>query len=538
VSSSGGWTPGEAAAKDPRDHSRRPWWQRAVFYQIYPRSFLDTDGDGIGDLEGIRRRLPYLAGLGVDALWLSPFYPSPMADFGYDVSDYCDVDPIFGTLDDAQLLFAEAHEHGLRVIIDLVPNHSSSEHPWFADARQSRSASHRDWYIWRDPVRPVAPGGDPGPPPNNWMATFTGGPAWTWEPSTSQWYLHQFLPEQPDLNWSNPEVVEAMHDVLRFWLNLGADGFRIDVVHGLGKDPALPDDPPEKAAIPHSALNDDPRTHPILRNMRRFVDAFDRDPVLVGEVFLLSTEKVAAYYGRGDELHLAFNFPPLYAPWEADAWRTRIDRTIEVLDPIDAWPTWVLSNHDNPRHRTRYGTDARARAAVLLLLGLRGTPFLFAGEELGLTDAVVPPERVVDPGGRDGCRAPIPWDATPTHGWASEDPWLPWPPDSADRNAAAEEDDRDSFLWLYRRALAARSDSPGLRDGEFTWLEAAPGVLAWERDGGGDRMVVVVNFTDGPIQAGSLPDDRWELVVASDPGMRGRWNGEVPAWAAVWLRPV
>jgi alpha-glucosidase len=316
------------------------------------------------------------------------------------------------------------------------------------------------------------------------------------------------------------------------------DGFRIDVVHGLGKDPALADDPPEKAGIPHSALNDDPRTHPILRNMRRFVDAFDRDPVLVGEVFLLSTEKVAAYYGQGDELHLAFNFPPLYAPWEADAWRTRIDRTIEVLDPIDAWPTWVLSNHDNPRHRTRYGSDARARAAVLLLLGLRGTVFLYAGEELGLADAVVPPERVVDPGGRDGCRAPIPWDATPTHGWAGEEPWLPWPPDSADRNAAAQEDDANSFLWLYRRALAARSDSPGLRDGTFTWLEAAPGVLAWERDGDGDRVVVVVNFTDAPILVGSLPDDRWELVVASDPGMPGRWSGEVAAWAAVWLRPI
>jgi len=262
-----GWTPGELAAKDPHVHTHRPWWQGAVFYQIYPRSFLDTpigdwsdggrayrdthparslsdtDGDGIGDLEGIRRRLPYLAGLGVDALWLSPFYPSPMADFGYDVSDYCDVDPIFGTLEDAQLLVAEAHEHGLRIIIDLVPNHTSSEHPWFTDARRSRSARHRDWYVWRDPIRPVAPGEDPGPPPNNWMATFTGGPAWTWDPATSQWYLHLFLPEQPDLDWSNPDVRRAMEEVLSFWLQRGVDGFRIDVVHALGKDTAFPDAP-------------------------------------------------------------------------------------------------------------------------------------------------------------------------------------------------------------------------------------------------------------------------------------------------------
>ncbi len=328
------------------------------------------------------------------------------------------------------------------------------------------------------------PGRGPGPAAEQLrLASFTGGPAWTWEPSTAQWYLHLFLPEQPDLNWSNPEVVQAMRDVLRFWLNLGVDGFRIDVVHGLGKDPALPDDPPETAGVPHSALNDDPRTHAIVRDLRAsFVDAFDRDPVLVGEVYLLSTAKVATYYGQGDELHLAFNFPPLYAPWEAAAWRLRIERTIEALDPIDAWPTWVLSNHDNPRHRTRYGSDARARAAVLLLLGLRGTPFLYAGVELGLADALIPPDRAVDPGGGDGSRAPIPWDATPTHGWASEQPWLPWPPDSADRNAASEEDDactRSSGCtgghWrpgVIRRPCATGS-SPGSNRDRACWPGSA-----------------------------------------------------------------
>jgi alpha-glucosidase len=524
------WTPGEREAKAPHpDDAQLPWWTSAVFYQIYPRSFLDTDGDGVGDLEGVRQKLPYLARLGVDALWLSPFYPSPMHDFGYDVADYCDVDPLFGSLEDARRLVIEAHEHGLRVIVDFVPNHTSSEHPWFVDARSSRTAAHRDWYVWRDPA-PVAGGTLPGPPPNGWAATFTPDePAWTWDAETEQWYLHVFLPEQPDLDWTNPAVVDAMHGVLRFWLDLGVDGFRIDVVHYIGKDiPLGPDVPPPEATE---------LTHELLRGLRELLDAYPRQPMMVGEVFIFSTRQVATFYGRGDELHLSFNFPPLYAPWEAAAWRKRIDRVIEELDPVGAWPTWVLSNHDNPRHRTRYGTPARARAAVLLLLGTRGTPFLYAGEELGLSDAVIPPDRVVDPGGRDGCRAPIPWEGGAAHGWQTADPWLPWPPEAAaGGDAAAQEPDPGSSLHLYRAALAARHRHPALGRGSFRWLESPPDVLAWERETDGDRVAVVVNFADAPA-AGVLPDG-WKVEVSSTAGAPGQaWTGQLPGSASAWLVP-
>ena len=533
MTDAGGWTPAERAAKDARtDPNPAPWWKTAVFYQIYPRSFLDTDGDGVGDLEGIRRRLPYLARLGVDCLWLSPFYRSPMVDYGYDVSDYCDVDPLFGSLDDFDRLLVEAHEHGLRVIIDFVPNHTSDQHPWFLDSRSSRTSAHRDWYVWRDPAGPVGPDGDPGPPPNNWRGAFGDIPTWTWDAPTGQWYLHLFLPEQPDLDWSNPAVVEAMHGVLRFWLDRGVDGFRIDVVHALGKDPALPDNPPETIRLPYSAVNDDERTHPILRDIRRLMDSYPGDRVTVGEVFLLSTARVATYYGNNDELHLSFNFPPLFAPWEAGAWRRRIDRTIAELDPRHAWPTWVLSNHDNPRHRTRYGgAEARARAAALLLLGLRGSPFVYAGEELGLEDAVIPPDRVVDPGGRDGCRAPIPWDATPTHGWAAEEPWLPWPPDPAARNAATQEDDPASMLHLYRHALAARRSSAALRQGTFQWVDAPDGVLAWERTSGPERVLVAVNMTGAAARLDAAAGE-WSLLVSSD---GGDFSGDLRSDSAVWL---
>ncbi len=487
-----------------------------MIYQIYPRSFLDTDGDGVGDLEGIRRRVPYLAELGVDAIWLSPFYRSPMADFGYDVADHTDVDPLFGDLDDARRLVREAHDHGVRVIVDFVPNHTSDRHEWFADARSSPSALHRDWYVWVD--------GEPTTPPNRWMSAFTGGPAWTWDEPNLRWYLHLFLPEQPDVDWRNPEVVAAMHDVLRFWLDLGVDGFRIDVAHLIGKDIPLGPDVPDPEPTP--------LTHELMRQIRRLVDSYPGDRMTVGEVYIMSTRAVAEFYGQGDELHLSFNFPPLYAPFDAAAWRKRIDRVVEELDPIGAWPTWVLSNHDNPRHRTRYGSDDKARAAALLLLGLRGTPFLYAGEELGLSDAAIPPERVVDPGGRDGCRAPIPWEGEPTHGWAGADPWLPWPPEAAVGHAAAQEGDADSFLHLYRRAMTARRSSPALHHGSFTWLDAPAGVLAWERRADDERRVVVVNMTSDPVTfAGAFT-----LLVSSTPALA--WTGAVGPWSAAWLTPA
>ena len=502
-----------------------PWWKSAVVYQIYPRSFADTDGDGIGDLEGITRHLDHLKWLGVDAIWISPFFRSPMADFGYDVSDYCDVDPVFGTLDDFDRLVEEAHERGLRVIIDWVPNHTSDRHPWFVESRSSRDDPKRDWYVWVD--------GTPDQPPNNWKAAFsTTDPAWTWDDATDQWYLHLFLPEQPDLNWRNPEVVAAMHDTLRFWLDRGVDGFRMDVIHALVKQPNFPDvDDPWLS----TDRLDEPATHERIRGFRELLDSYPDDRVSVGEVFILSTAKVVEYYGNDDELHLAFNFPALFAPWDAAKWRKRIDRVVEEFDPREAWPTWVLSNHDNPRHRTRYGgSEGRARAAAVLLLTLRGTPFMYQGEELGLTDADVPPDQTVDPGGRDGARAPIPWNPAPGHGWAG-DPWLPWPPEAGTRNVEAERADPGSVLHLYRRLLAARGASPALQLGTWTPIDSPDGVIAYERTYDDDRRVVIVNFTEDEKPVG-LPGD-WTVEVASDGvGEGGPYAGTIGGDQAVIVK--
>ena len=500
------------------------WWQEGVVYQIYPRSFLDTDGDGVGDLRGVLQRLDHLADLGVDAVWLSPIYRSPMADFGYDVADYCDIDPVFGTLADLDDLIAAAHARGIKVLLDWVPNHTSSEHPWFVESRSSRDNSKRDWYVWRDQ-------------PNNWVATFSDDPAWTFDEATQQYYLHHFLPEQPDLNWGNPEVVEAMHGVLRFWLDRGVDGFRADVIHLIGKDPALPDDPPEVTGLKRPGFHDHPSTHPLLRNIRAMLDSYDGDRMMVGEVNLEGSAKLAPYYGDTDELHLVFNFEPLFGPWDAKRWRELITEVESAFSAVDAWPTWVLSNHDQQRHRTRYGSEAHARAAAVLLLTLRGTPFLYAGEELGLEDAVVPPERVVDPGGRDGCRAPIPWDSSAAHGWASADPWLPWPPSADTRNAQAQRDDPRSMLNLYRRLLRARRDSAALRGGQFRFHGAPDDVLAYERATGDDTRVAVVSFSERQ-QAVSL-EGSWRVVVGTDPSVEGtKFSGYIGALEAVVLEPA
>jgi alpha-glucosidase len=503
-----------------------PWWRSAVFYQIYPRSFAVGAPSRTGDLEGIRARLDHLTWLGVDALWISPFYPSPQADFGYDVSDYCDVDPTYGDLAAFDRLLADAHERDLRLLVDLVPNHSSDQHPWFQAARSSRDDPQRDWYIWRD-------GSSDGPPPNNWRAAFIQEPAWTWDEGTGQWYLHLFLPAQPDLNWANPEVVEAMHGVMRFWLDRGVDGFRIDVAHGMGKDPALPDDPPG-TTLPHATLNDTAETHQILRDMRTLVDGYPGDRLILGEVFLLDTERVGTYYGNGDELHLSFNFPPLFTRWDAERWRDRIEDTHRWIEGRGGWPTWVLSNHDVPRHRTRYGSESRARAGLFVLLGLRGSPVLYAGEELGLEDAHIPPDRVVDPGGRDGCRAPIPWTGEPDHGWGVTDPWLPWPPEAAARNVAAQVDDPDAIVHLYRRLLAARRASPALQLGDQEPLPAPPDVVAWRRSSGEDVRMVAVNMGTEPASL----DMSGRVVVASDGQGEGKpFGGTLAGDRAVLLAP-
>ena len=503
-----------------------PWWRDAVVYQIYPRSFADTDGDGIGDLGGIAAHLDHLAWLGVDAVWLSPVYPSPMADAGYDVADYCDVDPLFGTLADLDALVAAAHDRGLKVLLDWVPNHTSDQHPWFVESRSSRTSPKRDWYVWHD----VGPDGEL---PNNWLSAFTdGAPAWTVDEATGQCYLHQFLPQQPDLNWDHPDVVAAMHDTLRFWLDRGVDGFRVDVVHGLGRDLDR-DDPPELAGLPHCSLNDSERTHPLIEGIRRVIDEYP-DRLLLGEVFLLSTERMARYVRPG-ELHLAFNFPFPFAPWDAAALRERIERTHAEHDPIGAWPTWVLSNHDLARHRTRYGgSEARARAAAVLLLTLRGTPFVYQGEELGLEDAVVAPQARVDPGGRDGCRAPLPWTTADGHGWPAT-PWLPFPPQAAAHSAEAQQADEASILHLYRRLLALRHEEAALRRGTFTWLPEVPdGVLGYERAVGDDRWWVLVSAADA-TRSVALPGPA-DVVVASD-GATGPFTGVVRPDQGLVLRP-
>ena len=500
-----------------------PWWRDAVVYQIYPRSFQDTGGDGVGDLAGIQRRLDYLAWLGVDAIWISPFYRSPMADFGYDVSDYCDVDPLFGTLADFDRLAGAIHQRGMRLLVDWVPNHTSDQHAWFVDSRSSRSSARRGWYHWRD--------GRGDDPPNNWRAAFGGG-AWTLDELTGQWYLHLFLPQQPDLNWSNPDVVSAMHDVLRFWLDRGVDGFRIDVVHCIGKDPAFPDQPAELGEIDRVGVQNEPLTHELIRGFRRLVDGYPGDRTTVGEVQLGDLASVGSFYGAGDELHMVFNFLPLHAAWARAAWSQMVER-VEGELPAGAWPTWVLSNHDVPRVRTRLGDEAAARSAALLLLTLRGTPFIYQGDELGLEDAVVPEARRVDPGGRDGCRAPMPWDGNAGHGWPGAEPWLPWPPDAAVRNAEAERDDPASMLHLYRRLLAARRRSPALRRGDLMLHNAGDDVLAFERRAAGDRRLVVVNFGDGSAEM--QLHGEWTLELTTADMDRG---GPLPPHGGALLRPA
>jgi alpha-glucosidase len=508
-----------------------PWWQTAVVYQIYPRSFRDTNGDGVGDLRGILEGLDHLAWLGVDAIWLSPVFRSPMVDHGYDVSDYCDVDPIFGTLADLDELVAQAHARGIKVLLDWVPNHTSDQHPWFVASRSSRDDPKRDWYVWKD--------GPPDQRPNGWQRAFPPGePAWSYDRATEAWFLHLFTPEQPDLNWDHPSVREAMLDTLRFWLDRGIDGFRMDVIHLIGKGADLPELNADEATVPVGII-DVPATHERLREIRAVLDGYDGDRVSVGEVFLLDPAQVATYYGDDDELHLSFNFAPLFSRWRAQSWRRNVATAGSVIDGDGHWPTWVLSNHDNERHRTRYGGDERiARAAAVLLLTLRGTPFLYAGEELGLEDAVVPPERHVDPSGgrRDGCRAPIPWTGDASHGWAGEDPWLPFPPDADVRNLAALRDDPTSILHLYRDLLAARHASPALQIGALELLDAPEDVLAYRRHRGDDERVVLISFVGEPLAVDGFDHLMVERSSALDRPEGATLDGELLPHEAVLLR--
>ncbi len=475
----------------PDSAASREWWREAVFYQIYPRSFQDSNGDGVGDLPGIISRLDYLHDLGIDALWISPFYRSPMADFGYDVADYCDVDPVFGTLADFDRLLAGAHERGIRVIVDFVPNHSSDQHPWFIDARSSRTSEHRDWYVWADPK-------PDGSPPNNWRSTFARfGPAWTLDERTGQYYLHSFAPQQPDLNWWNPKVRAAMDAALRFWLDRHVDGFRIDVAHMMARDPELRDTPVLVDGSERPATSDWPGVHDILRSFRRTIDSYP-DRMAVGEVWLGDMAAIARYYGeRSDELHMAFNFFFFFQPWQASAFRGSVDMFESALPP-GAWPDYTLSNHDQSRPASRYDREglgqARARLAAMMLLTLRGTPFLYYGEELGMTDVPIPPELARDPDGRDPYRTPMQWDASPHAGFTTGTPWLPVSPSYARVNAGAELAEPSSLLNLYRGLLRLRRSSEALRLGSYTPVELGEGIFAYLRQAGAERLLVILNF--------------------------------------------
>ncbi|MDY0884631.1 alpha-amylase family glycosyl hydrolase [Dongia soli] len=478
------------------------WWKRGVIYQIYPRSYQDSNGDGIGDLNGIASRLDYLAGLGVDAIWISPFYPSPMADFGYDISDYCDVDPIFGTLQDFDRLVERAHGLGLKVILDFVPNHSSDQHPWFRESRSSRSNPKRDWYIWRDP----APDGGL---PNNWVSNF-GGSAWEFDASTGQYYYHAFLKEQPDLNWRNPEVREAMHEALRFWMRYGVDGFRVDVMWHLMKDEAFRDDPPnpgyregwpdvQRVLQVNSA--DRPEVHEVVRGLRRVLDEFP-DRVLIGEIYL-PIERLVTYYGEDlSGAHLPFNFQLINAQWNAPTLASLIAEYEAALPP-GGWPNWVLGNHDQKRIAARVGEE-QARVAGMLLLTLRGTPTMYYGDELGIGAVTIPPDAVQDPWeknepglgfNRDPQRTPMQWCPGEQAGFSSTKPWLPLSDHFREANVETLSKDPRSILSLYRALIAFRVQRPALRLGDLRLLPCGERVLAYERRLGDDRITVALNLS-------------------------------------------
>ncbi|MGW2645449.1 glycoside hydrolase family 13 protein [Streptomyces sp. NPDC001393] len=540
-----------------------PWWRSAVIYQVYIRSFADGNGDGIGDIAGIRSRLPYLKSLGVDALWINPWYKSPQADHGYDVADYRAIDPLFGTVEEAEQLIEEAHQQGIRIIPDMVPNHTSDQHAWFRAALAAGPGSpERDRYVFR-PGR----GPDGALPPNDWVSSF-GGPAWTRLPD-GDWYLHLFAPQQPDLNWQHPEVRAEFESILRFWFARGVDGFRIDVAHGLIKHPELPDLPPRPAGVGRRSRHldhphwDRDEVHDIYRAWRKVADEFPGDRCFVAEAWADTPERLAAYV-RADGLHTAFNFDFLMASWDPKDLRTVIDDSLAMLGAVGAPATWVLSNHDVMRHASRYGRRSarrwvaneryepegpldlalgtrRARAAALLMLALPGGAYVYQGEELGLPEVEDLPESVLqDPvwersghtdRGRDGCRVPIPWSGrSAPYGFspeaASAAPWLPQPADWAARTVEAQTGDDTSMLELYRSALHRRREHPALGDGTLTWLDAPAGVLAFRRDPG---FTCVVNLS---TESYPLPDHT-AILLTSGPVENGRLGPDQAAWLAV-----
>jgi alpha-glucosidase len=485
------------------------WWKHAVVYQIYPRSFQDSNGDGIGDLNGIFDRLDYLVDLGIDSIWISPIYPSPMADFGYDVADYCGIDRIFGTMEDFDRLLVEVHRRGLRLILDFVPNHTSDQHPWFLESRSSLVNPKRDWYIWRDR-------------PNNWQSHF-GGSAWELDPSSGQYFLHEFLKEQPDLNWRNTAVKVAMFDALRFWLRKGVDGFRVDVMWLMIKDDLFRNNPPNPAynvgqGSRESLLPvydaDRPEIHELVAEMRSVLEEFG-NRVLIGEIYL-PIPRLMDYYGhqlRGAQL--PFNFQLLHCPWTADDLAHAIDDYLVAL-PAGAWPNWVLGNHDKSRIASRIGIR-KARAAALLLLSLPGTLTIYYGEELGMQDVPIRPDQAQDPAekrqpgigmGRDSERTPMPWDDSLQGGFTTNQPWLPVGEANRGVNVQSSIHGLDSMLALYRRLLVLRRAQPVLVSGQLSEISSEDGVLQFVRSDGKKKLRVVINLAEGarrvPLQRGLI----------------------------------
>jgi len=512
-----------------------PWWKEGIIYQIYPRSFADSNGDGVGDLPGITSRLDYLRDLGVDGIWISPIYPSPMKDFGYDVSDYTAIDPVFGSMADLEELLRQAHARGIRVIVDMVMNHTSDQHPWFVESRSSRSNPKRDWYLWRS----GKPGGGP---PNNWLSVF-GGSAWQKDEASGEYYLHLFDPSQPDLNWRHPGVKEAMKDVWRFWLDKGVDGFRLDVAHLLVKHPDFPDSPSKFGLTPYSRQRHDhhsnlPETHQLWKEFRQLLDAYP-DRMAVAEPDLDGTG-AEGYYGSGeDELHLTFHFQLFWRRWRAPAIQQA------VLDwgrrlPERGWPCWVLSNHDFGRHASRWGsgrrTGARAKVAAALLLTLRGTPFLYYGEELAMRRAFIPRAEIVDPPGvrywplylgRDGFRTPMQWTSGPGGGFTTGTPWMRLGPGADHLNVELESKDPRSVLSWYRQLIALRRATPALRLGSFrAWFDRPGSILAYTRALDGQAASVLLNFSrfSGSVE---LPAGSHRVLASTHRDAGGTLSGKL-----------
>lgn len=482
------------------------WWQTGIIYQIYPRSFQDSNGDGVGDLRGILQHLDYLQWLGITAIWISPIYPSPMADFGYDISDYKGIHPLFGTMEDFDELLRQAHDKGIKVLLDLVPNHTSNQHPWFIESRSSRDNPKRDWYIWKDRR-------EDGSPPNNWLSVF-GGSAWEWDEATHQYYYHAFLKEQPDLNWRNPEVQSAMLDVMRFWLDKGVDGFRVDVMWHMIKDEQFRDNPVNPNYHAHMATyeqllpvysTDQPEVHGIVQKMRKVLDEFD-DRMMIGEIYL-PIHKLITYYGpQNNGAHLPFNFMLLSLDWKAQLIAAAIAEYEGAL-PQSAWPNWVLGNHDQPRITSRVGLQ-QSRLAAMLLLTLRGTPTIYYGEELGMRDVPIPFNEVQDPQGlnmpdknlsRDPSRTPMQWNNGEYAGFSTHQPWLRLASTYKRVNVELQKDDRYSHLHLYKHLITLRQQEPSLMYGDYKPVYADHQALAYIRQAPGEKaFLIVLNLSHGP----------------------------------------